>query len=100
MSDAITTQSGVQVGSWDGGDVKDLQQELNRIRQQLKNEGNVDKLVAANMPHRDQLPEDLRKFNAYPIWGIDHQENCLCGARANRIVSAEDVRQYSMVEHH
>lgn len=100
MSDAITTQSGAQVGNWDGVDVKELQKELNRIRQQLKDEGGVDKISAAGMPHRDQFPEDLLNFRAYPIWGIDNQQNCLCGARANRIVSVEDVRQYSMVEHH
>jgi len=100
MSDAITTQSGVTMGSWDGVDVKDLEKELTRIRKELKDSGSGDKLVAAQMPHRDQLPEDLQKFNAYPIWGFDKQENCLCGARANRVVSAVDVRQYSMVEHH
>lgn len=100
MSDVITAQSGAQVGSWNGVDVKDLQKELSRIRQLLKDEGNVDKINAADMPHRDQLPEDLQSFTAYPIWGIDSQQNCLCGARANRVVSVEDVRQYSMVEHH
>jgi len=100
MSNEIKTQSGMTMGSWDGKDVKDLQKELTRIRQELKNTGGTDKVVATNMPHRDQLPDDLKKFNAYPIWGIDQQENCLCGARANRIVSAADVRQYSMVEHH
>jgi len=88
------------MGSWDGVSVKDLEKELIRIRKELKSAGVTDKLVAAHMPHRDQLPEDLQKFNAYPIWGFDKQENCLCGARANRIVSAADVRQYSMVEHH
>ncbi len=100
MSDEIKTQSGVVMGSWDGADVKVLEKELNRIRRELKDTGGGDKLVAADMPHRNQLPEDLRSFNAYPIWGFDKQQNCLCGARANRIVSAADVRQYSMVEHH
>ncbi len=100
MSDEIKTQSGVVMGSWDGADVKVLEKELNRIRRELKDTGGSDKLVAADMPHRNQLPEDLRSFNAYPIWGFDKQQNCLCGARANRIVSAADVRQYSMVEHH
>ena len=100
MSDAIKTQSGVQMGAWNGENIKDLQNELTRIRQELKDAGGQDKIVAAQMPHRDQLPEDLRSFNAYPIWGCDKQENCLCGARANRVVTTVDVRQYSMVEHH
>ncbi|MFK7891172.1 MAG: hypothetical protein AB8B63_10195 [Granulosicoccus sp.] len=100
MSDEIKTQSGVMMGSWNGLKVDDLQNELARIRQELKSSGSNDKLVPADMPHRNQLPEDLRSFTAYPIWGYDTQDNCLCGARANRIVSAEDVRQYSMVDHH
>lgn len=100
MTDDIKTQSGVVMGSWDGSKAADLQVELTRIRQELKSSGSPDKLVPADMPHRDQLPEDLQSFTAYPIWGYDLQENCLCGARANRIVSAEDVRQYSMVDHH
>lgn len=100
MSDEIITQSGVKMGLWNGGKIGELQKELTRIRQSLKEAGGVDKLVATQMPHRDQLPEDLRSFNAYPIWGCDKEENCLCGARANRIVSTTDVRQFSMVEHH
>ncbi|MBX2885162.1 MAG: hypothetical protein KTR32_34715 [Granulosicoccus sp.] len=100
MSDEIKTQSGAVMGSWDGKNVSDLQEELTRIRQELKDAGGVDKIVAADMPHRDQLPEDLQKFNAYPIWGYDTNDDCLCGARANRVVSAEDVRQFSMVDHH
>ena len=100
MSDEIKTQSGEHVGTWNGDDVNDLMSELMRIRQNLKNAGSVDKVIPAEMPHRDQLPEDLRSFNAYPIWGYDRQDNCLCGARANRIVAAADVRQYSMVDHH
>lgn len=100
MSDEITTQSGVQMGTWNGEDVVELQNEITRIRQKLKEDGSEDRLVATKMPHRNQLPEDLLSFNAYPIWGCDKQENCLCGARANRIVSTTDVRQFSMVEHH
>lgn len=100
MSDEIKTQGGAVVGTWDGQDVQDLMNELTRIRQELKDAGGTDKLAAGDMPHRDQLPDDLKKFNAYPLWGYDKNDNCLCGARANRIVPAEDVRQYSMVDHH
>ena len=100
MSDDIKTQSGRTVGSWNGADVQDLQQELDRIRQTLRSEGSSEKLIAAEMPHREQLPSDLQHFAAYPIWGCDRQEQCLCGARANRVVSVEDVRQYSLIDHH
>ena len=100
MSSEIKTQSGRSVGSWDGADIQDLQQELDRIRQQLRSEGSTEKLIPTEMPHRDQLPADLQSFAAYPIWGCDRKNLCLCGARANRAVSVEDVRQYSLIDHH
>ncbi len=96
---AIKTQMGQSVGEWDGQDVETLQAELDRIRAQNSLESG-DKLVVAGIPHRDQLPDDLQKFRAYPIWACDKSNNCLCGARANRIVSVADVRQYSMIDHH
>jgi len=100
MSNQITTLQGNSVGLWDGVDVQDLQAELDRIRKENLADSNGDKLVVKGVPHRDQLPSDLQDFRAYPIWGCDKNENCLCGARANRIVSVEDVRQYSMIDHH
>ena len=100
MSDEIKTNSGRVVGQWNGVAVEDLQRELDRIRQELRQASVDDKLVTAGVPHRDQLPTDLHGFPAYPIWGCDQQGICLCGARANRHVSVEDVRQYSMIDHH
>lgn len=100
MSNEITSQSGRAVGIWDGADVTDLRQELDRIRQLLRDADNGDRLVTSGVPHRDQLPQDLHTFSAYPIWGCDSQQNCLCGARANRVVSVTDVRQYSLIDHH
>ncbi|MBX2868654.1 MAG: hypothetical protein KTR18_08265 [Acidiferrobacterales bacterium] len=96
---AIKTQMGLSVGEWDGQDVEVLQAELDRIRAQ-NSLGTGDKLVVGGIPHRDQLPDDLQNFRAYPIWACDKANNCLCGARANRIVSVADVRQYSMIDHH
>lgn len=100
MSDDILSIAGRNVGRWNGENVQDLQQELERISQELSSEGSGERLSPKDMPHRDRLPEDLRTFKAYPIWGYDKHANCLCGARANRVVSAEDVRQYSLVDHH
>lgn len=100
MTDEIVTRTGRSVGTWNGESVQDLQLELDRVRQQLSQDAPDDRLFPAGVPHRDQLPEDLHKFSAYPIWACDQAENCLCGARANRVVSVEDVRQYSMIEHH
>jgi len=100
MSDEIKTRDGHSVGAWNGVDAHDLKDELMRIRKELRDSGSDDRMIPAGVPHRDQLPEDLHSFKAYPIWGHDQHGHCVCGARANRIVSVEDVRQYSMVEHH
>ena len=100
MSDEIKTASGQSVGHWNGNDVSELKNELDRIRRDVLAGSTGDKLVVKGIPHREQLPEDLQEFRAYPIWACDKQENCLCGARANRIVPVTDVRQYSMIDHH
>lgn len=100
MSNEIKTRSGRVVGSWDGENLEDLRKELDRIKAALAAEGANDRLAPSGIPHADQLPEDLRTFKAYPIWGCDQNQNCLCGANANRVVSVKDVRQYSMIDHH
>lgn len=100
MSDDITTDAGRVVGSWDGQSVGDLEQELKRVREQLRTEGSKERLVAREMPHRDQLPEDLHNFRAYHIWGCDIQGNCLVGTNANRVEPVDKVRTFSLIEHH
>ena len=100
MSNQITSLLGRTVGSWNGEDISELQNELNRIRREELASQPGDKLIVKGIPHRNQLPEDLHDFRAYPIWGCDVNENCLCGARANRIVTVADVRQYSLIDHH
>jgi hypothetical protein len=96
VSDEIKTAAGEVVGKWDGKNVSDLQQELARIRRDRSS----DRLVPASIPHRDQLPVDLQKFNAYLIWGCDSGGKCLCGVNANRVVTVEDVRRFSLIDHH
>ncbi len=100
MADEITTRMGRAVGTWSGAKVQDLQTELDRIRKQMSQDTPEDRLFPAGIPHRNQLPEDLHKFSAYAIWACDQEQNCLCGARANRVVSVADVRQFSMIDHH
>jgi len=99
-SNEIKTSSGRIVGQWDGKSVHELRDELARIRRELDSQNAGEKITAAGIPHMDQLPSDLRSFTAYPIWGCDSTGNCLCGAAANRVVSVEDVRQYSLIDHH
>ena len=100
MSDEIKTSEGRVVGNWDGSSVEDLKQELNRINQMLTSEGMGEKVLAREMPHREQLHPDLLNFNAYPLWGCDKEGSCLVGAGVNRIEPVEKVLSFSLVDHH
>jgi len=100
MSDEIKTNEGRVVGSWNGGSAQELMQELGRIRKLLSTEKSSEKIVPREMPHRDQLPNDLLAFNAYPLWGCDKKGSCVVGAGANRIEPVEKVLAFSLVEHH
>lgn len=100
MSDDIITNSGQVVGHWDGKSAQSLMLEMKRIKQELRKGGGNEKVSPEGVPHRDQLPDDLQNFTAYLIWGCDLQGNCICGVNANRIVSVDDVRRYSLIDHH
>lgn len=100
MSDEIKTNTGRTVGTWNGNSAQDFLRELTRIRQAMAAEKSTEKLVPREMPHRDQLPEDLKNFNAYPLWGCDKSGSCVVGAGANRIEPVEKVLSFSLVEHH
>jgi hypothetical protein len=100
MSDEIKTIEGRVVGTWNGNSAKELMQELTRIRNQLAAEKSGDKVQPRDLPHRDQLPPDLKSFNAYPLWGCDKSGVCLVGAGANRLEAVEKVLSFSLVEHH
>src|SRR5688500_2067094 len=94
MSDEIKTQSGRVVGQWDGKDVKVLMKELERIRKMLKDEGTKDKLNCRMMPHYDQLPDDMKNFTAYQLWGCDPEGNVLVGQGANRLETVTKIREF------
>ena len=64
MSDDIKTSEGRVVGSWDGKSAEELKQELARIMKMLAEDGMGEKLIAKEMPHREQLHPDLKAFNA------------------------------------
>lgn len=100
MSNEIKTNAGRTVGQWSGDTVDELQSELTRIRETLRSENSTERLVAREMPHRDQLPEDLHNFKAYHIWGCDRGGNCLVGTHANRVEPIDKVRTFSMIDHH
>jgi hypothetical protein len=100
MSSDIKTSEGRVVGSWDGVSAEELKKELARIRQALAAEGKGEKVNPRDIPHRDQLPDDLKSFNAYPLWCCDKEGSCLVGAGANRIEPVDKVLSFSLVDHH
>jgi len=100
MSNDIKTTEGRVVGNWDGASASELMKELTRIRKVLADEGKNEKLAPRDMPHRDQIPEDLSNFRAYPLWCCDKEGNCLVGAGANRLEPVQKVLAFSLVEHH
>lgn len=100
MTNEIKTDTGRIVGTWSGENATELQAELTRIRNSLREENSAERLVAKKMPHRDQLPEDLHSFKAYHIWGCDQGGNCLVGTHANRIEPVDKVRSFSLIDHH
>lgn len=100
MTDEIQTDAGRVVGQWSGESAEALQTELERIRNQLKSDNSTERLIAKQMPHREQLPEDLHSFKAYHIWGCDQSGHCLVGTHANRIEPVDKVRTFSLIDHH
>ena len=90
MSDDIVARSGAAVGRWDGQDVKTLQQELARIRREVQG----DRVEPGGVPHRDQLPEDLKNFTAYILWACDQNGVCLVGSGANRTETVDSIREF------
>ena len=90
MSDAIVSRSGAVVGQWNGKDVKDLQQELARIKREVSG----DKVEPSGVPHQGQFPDDLKNFTAYILWGCDSNNVCLVGSGANRSESVDSIREF------
>lgn len=98
--DEIKTKNGKVVGSWDGKSVTELMAEIKRIKTALAGEGSTDTLVSKEMPHREQLHEDLKEFRAYHLWGCDLSGQCLVGTGANRLETVDKVLSFSLIDHH
>lgn len=98
--DEIKTSSGKVVGSWNGQSAKELMVEVKRIKDSLLQEGSSDTLISKEMPHREQIHEDLQDFKAYHLWGCDVQGECLVGSGANRIEPVDKVLSFSLIDHH
>jgi hypothetical protein len=64
--DEIKTSSGKVVGSWDGQCAKELMAEVQRIKD--AKEGSRGTLISKEIPHREQVHDDLQNFRAYHLW--------------------------------
>lgn len=100
MQDEIKSESGTVLGQWDGRRAEDLMHELQRIIKILKANGSQEKLNPKDIPHRDQIPEDLIGFKAYRLWGCGLDNTCVVGSKADRLEPVEKVRTYSLIDHH
>lgn len=98
--DEIKTSNGQVVGNWNGQCVKELMAEIKRIKTSMAKDGSSGALVSKEMPHRDQIHEDLKNFKAYHLWGCDVNGQCLVGSGANRIETVEKVLSFSLIDHH
>ena len=87
LSDDILSRDGQAVGSWNGEDVNELMANLSEIRKRHK-------LSPEGIPHKDQIPDDLRDFRAYLLWACDKKENCLVGSGANRTETVASIRKF------
>ena len=94
MSNDITSKQGAVMGQWNGEDVKVLRDELSRIKEIFRQQSSTDKVTPAGIPHQDQIPDDLKKFTAYLLWGCNRSNNCLVGSGANRVESVESIREF------
>ena len=75
------------VGKWDGEDIKDLVQELERIEERIDANYN-------SLPHSGNIPEDLRgpiEKDLF-IWTCDAKGQCLTGERGDEIQSVDQIR--------
>lgn len=77
------------LGSWDGESIHDLIKELERIEE----------IADANysaLPHKSNLPEDMRYQVAvdFPIWACDKSGLCLVGETAAEVKHLDDVRAH------
>ena len=76
------------LGEWDGENIEDLVQELERIEEFA--DANY-----ANLPHNKNIPEDLRNQveKDLPLWACDKKGMCLLGEHADKVRSVEQIRK-------
>jgi hypothetical protein len=77
------------VGQWDGEHIEELIKELERIEE-------TDDPNYAGLPHAANIPDDLRNQaeKDYPIWTCDKNGRCLAGAKADQILTPDQIRDH------
>ena len=76
------------VGEWNGEDINDLVQELDRIEERVDANYN-------SLPHSKNIPEDLKGDveKDCSIWTCDIKGNCLTGEQGADIESVDQIRK-------
>ena len=96
-SHQITLPDGKSVGHWDGVSIETLQVEIQRIQSEQKQNGDQrsNYVTKFGVPHQDQVPDHLKDFIAYIIWGVDLEGKALVASRANRIEHVDYISEWA-----
>ena len=78
-----------EVGSWNGENIQQLVEELDRIEERV--DANY-----GSLPLNQNIPEDLRNQveKDFPVWACDRSGLCLTGENATDIVPVEEIRKH------
>ena len=97
IDDQIVLPDGTVVGHWDGVKIETLQTEIQRIQSNQKSNSDPrsNYVTKFGVPYKHQVPEHLREFIAYIIWGVDLQGNALVASRANRLEHIDYISEWA-----
>ena len=96
-NDEIKLPDGTVVGHWDGVKIETLQSEIQRIQanQKANGEPRSNYITKFGVPCKDQVPQHLREFIAYIIWGVDLEGRALVASRANRVEHIDYISEWA-----
>ena len=81
----------------EGASIETLQVEIQRIQSEQKQNGDQrsNYVTKFGVPHQDQVPDHLKDFIAYIIWGVDLEGKALVASRANRIEHVDYISEWA-----
>lgn len=82
------------IGDWNGECIDDLVKEIDRIEE--RTDANY-----ASLPHRENIPEDLRLEveKDFPIWTCDKNKRCLVGDAGDATKTIDEIRDFYKKEY-